>query len=41
MPEKREYMLTLPKANEGNKNLITSTQSILLIGANGSGKTRL
>ena len=40
MPEQLKYKLLLPKASGGNSE-ITSNQSILLIGANGSGKTRL
>lgn len=40
MPEQSKYKLILPKASGGTTEL-TSNQSILLIGANGSGKTRL
>ncbi len=40
MLEKIKYTLTLPIANEGTKD-VDSNQSILLIGANGAGKTRL
>lgn len=40
MPEQPKYKLLLPKAS-GSTTEITSNQSILLIGANGSGKTRL
>lgn len=40
MPEQSKYKLLLPKASGGTAE-ITSNQSILLIGANGSGKTRL
>lgn len=40
MPEQLKYRLLLPKAS-GDTSEIASNQSILLIGANGSGKTRL
>ncbi|MEO7557985.1 MAG: ABC transporter ATP-binding protein, partial [Gammaproteobacteria bacterium] len=40
MPEQSKYKLLLPKAS-GSTTEVTSNQSILLIGANGSGKTRL
>jgi len=40
MPEQSKYKLILPKADGGTTEL-TSNQSILLIGANGAGKTRL
>ncbi|OYQ62911.1 hypothetical protein B9G53_19910 [Pseudanabaena sp. SR411] len=40
MPEKSKYKLTLAKSFENTTDL-ESNQSILLIGANGSGKTRL
>lgn len=40
MIEQSEFKLILPKAN-GSTMELTSNQSILLIGANGSGKTRL
>jgi len=40
MPEQSKYKLILPKA-AGDTTELTSNQSILLIGANGSGKTRL
>lgn len=41
MPEQKKYNLILPKASGGGTVELTSNQSILLIGANGSGKTRL
>ena len=40
MPEQPKYSLILPKAIGGTAE-VTSNQCILLIGANGSGKTRL
>jgi ABC-type cobalamin/Fe3+-siderophores transport system ATPase subunit len=40
MTEQYKYKLVLPKADGNNTELI-SNQSVLLIGANGSGKTRL
>jgi energy-coupling factor transporter ATP-binding protein EcfA2 len=40
MPEQSKYKLILPKA-DGSTSELTSNQSILLIGANGAGKTRL
>ncbi len=40
MPEQPRYTLTLPKPDGGTTDL-ASNQSILLIGANGAGKTRL
>jgi hypothetical protein len=40
MPGQSKYKLSLPKTDGGTTE-ITSNQSILLIGANGAGKTRL
>ncbi len=40
MPEQSKYKLILPKT-DGSISELTSNQSILLIGANGAGKTRL
>lgn len=40
MPEQSKYKLILPK-EDGSTTEISSNQSILLIGANGAGKTRL
>ncbi len=40
MPQQSKYSLTLPTADGGTTE-IASNQSILLIGANGAGKTRL